>query len=148
MDDPTGAALIAEAIDERNAEIDEGAEAGAGDLLLAIFGAGLRDRVVVDGDPTDHLGSDPRDKGDRGGGVDEPLDPNAADDRRGLVSGTSPDPAPEITGDGSRSDCEDGFAAFEGECLPREVVAGLLALGLAQPEGPAPSSDDQGPDNS
>lgn len=139
LESASSSTLLAEAIDEHSAEVEAGAESTPADLIFALFAAGLEGGAVVNDDLTDPIGDDPRDRTDRHS-VDEPLSPSAADDRWGPISGTSPDPAPEINGDGSVSDCEEGFAAFQGECLLDAIVDGLLALGL-NPEAPASDDD-------
>jgi len=131
------AAALARAVDDHGAQVEEGDGASVADLIFGLVAAGLRHDLAVNDERPVCTGEDPREKGDRAA-VDEPLTPRAAQDRRDLVSGTSPDPAPEIDPAASASDCEEGYTLFQGDCLPDEVVAGLLALGL-DPDAPPPA---------
>ncbi len=136
-----GGALSA-AVDERRQEVERGdATGGTADLLFALLAAGLDaggDEASGSAGASSALTEDPHDHSAAGDVVDEPLAPKAAaTDKRDLSCGTSPDPAPEMpTGDSGSAECADGYAEFRGECLPQQVVEGLIALGVDPGDNP------------
>lgn len=133
-EDATPRGLTGAAEDRADALSSGSDSANAGDiLLLLIAGVQADEECVVAPDDIVDTGADS--PGSTGSG---PLTPDVDP---GSISGTSPDPAPEI-GPDKDSDCEEGYSEWQGHCVKDEVLAALRWYDWSPDPAPEEPEDD------